>query len=331
MKSLRVRLLVELLAWCALFFFPILLFPGFWPKFINGSLNPLFLGLALTNLSLIGFYYVNSYLLIPKLYLTKKYLPYVASLLAILACIIFIMTRRPDFNPLPSPPFRYAQAAFIGSIVIRFLMLFLFSLGITYYNHLKLVEREKIKAELSYLKAQINPHFLFNTLNSIYALTVKKSDQAPESVTRLSAIMRYVITEAAQETVPLEKEISYITNYIELEELRLTSKVKLSYKVVGQPGGLHIAPLIFLPYIENAFKHGVSTKEDSFIDIVLIIEKSDLRLTVKNKKVAVRTVSNGLGMENAKMRLDLLYAGKHSLQVSQDESEFCVILAMQLA
>lgn len=331
MKSNRVRVFVELVAWTGLFFFPIVLFPGFWPKFVNGSFNPLFLGLAITNLMLISFYYLNSYLFIPRYYYTKKYLTYVGSLLLSLALIITILLSREDFNPLSSPPFRYATAAFAASIAIRFIMLFLLSLGISSYSRLKQIEREKIQAELSYLKAQINPHFLFNTLNSIYALTVKKSEKAPESVTRLSSIMRYVIADSAHELVPLEKEIAYLTNYVQLEQLRITDKVSLGYRVSGELTGMQIAPLIFLPYIENAFKHGVSTKEHSFIDISIEVKGTELMLLVKNNKVRVRTVSNGLGMENARMRLRLLYAGRHELRIEDREKEFSVSLKMQLA
>lgn len=330
MKTSRIRLLVEIAAWFALFFFPVILFPGFWPKFINGSFNPQFLGLAITNILLITFYYFNYYFLIPKFYFPKKYVYYTLCLFSYLFLMIFILQLRKEFNPLPSPPFRFANGAFIGSIVIRFIMIFLLSLGISSYNHLKQVEREKMKAELSYLKAQINPHFLFNTLNSIYALTVKKSDNAPESITRLSSIMRYVITEAATDFVPLEKEIEYISNYVELEELRITSKVKLNYKVSGNLSGRQIAPLIFVPFIENAFKHGVSTKENSDIGITITVEGNELHLFVKNTKVNVRTINNGLGMENAKMRLSLLYPGKHTLIVNNAEKEFTVSLKITL-
>jgi len=329
-KTNRIRLLVELIAWFALFFFPVVLFPGFWPKFVDGDLNPKFLGLALTNFFLISFYYTNLYYLIPRFYFQKKFVPYVVLLLSYLAMAVFVLQIRSDFNPLPSPPFRFANAAFIGSIIIRFIMIFLLSLGISSYNRLKQIEREKMKAELSYLKAQINPHFLFNTLNSIYALTVKKSDNAPESVTKLSGIMRYVITDAAQEFVPLDKEIDYITNYIELEELRLTSKVRMEYKVRGTFTGKKIAPLIFVPFIENAFKHGVSTKENSTIEISITVEENDLNLLVKNTKVHVRTLSNGLGIENARMRLQLLYPGKHQLVIKNDDSEYAVSLKMNL-
>lgn len=325
------RLLVELIAWCALFLFPIMLFPGFWPRAADGGINIKFAGLAITNTFLIGFYYLNYYFLIPKFYFPKRYLPYVLCLLIYLGVMILALDSDQGFNPLPSPPFKYANAAFVGSIIIRFIMLFLLSLGISSYNRLKQIEREKMKTELSYLKAQINPHFLFNTLNSIYALTVKRSELAPESITRLSSIMRYVITDAAHELVPLEKEIAYITDYVELEELRLTSKVELTYKVTGDLAGKQIAPLIFLPYIENAFKHGVSTRENSKIDIQVRIERNDLHLQVTNQKVNTHTVSNGLGMENARMRLQLLYPGKHELEVKNEADAFSVSLSITLA
>ncbi|MGZ3865017.1 MAG: sensor histidine kinase [Bacteroidia bacterium] len=330
MQSNRNRLLIELLAWFVLFFFPVLLFPGFWPKFINGSFNPFFLGLAITNIMLISFYYFHYYYLIPKFYYTKRFGIYVASLFGCLLFMIAVLLSNPSFNPLPSPPFRYAAGAYAGSVVIRFLMIFLFSLGVASYNRLKEIEREKIKTELSYLKAQINPHFLFNTLNSVYALAVKKSDSAPESITKLSGIMRYVITDAAQEYVPLDKEIDYITNYIELEELRLTSKVSLSFKATGVFTGKKIAPLIFVPFIENAFKHGVSTKENSTIQITISVEENALNLLVKNTKVNTHTVSTGLGIENAKKRLELLYPAKHKLAITDLDTDFTVSLKINL-
>lgn len=333
MKNSKIRLSVELGAWFALFLFPVVLFPGFWPKFINGTFNPLFLGLAITNLILISFYYFNYYFLIPRFYFSKKYLAYSVFVTACLLFTVFILQLKKEFNPLTSPPFRYATGAFIGSIVIRFIMMFLLSLGISSYNRLKNIEQEKTKAELSFLKAQINPHFLFNTLNSIYALIVKKSDSAPESVTKLSAIMRYVITDAAHDFVALEKELTYITNYIELEKFRLTSKVNLTFKIIGDPVGKQIAPLIFIPFVENAFKHGVSTQENSTISILISIENNQLHLLVKNTKLKSRSAnkeSMGLGIENGKQRLQLLYPGKHELSIKSSDEEFCVDLKMIL-
>jgi LytS/YehU family sensor histidine kinase len=282
---------------------------------------------------LILFYYFHYFYLIPRFYFAKRYAAYVLLLIACLFFMIFVMQIRRGFNPLPSPPFRYANAAFIGSIIIRFIVMFLLSLGIGSYNRLRQIEREKMKAELAYLKAQINPHFLFNTLNSLYALAVKKSDKAPESVTRLAGIMRYVISEAATDLVPLEKEVKYLDDYVALEKLRMTEKVKLTYEIKGELSGLRIAPLIFIPFIENAFKHGISTSEDCYIEIRLSVTDQQLFLQVKNCKPASRSFtqqSTGLGMENTRKRLDLLYPGKHSLKTEDKKDEFCIELNLTL-
>ena len=125
-------------------------------------------------------------------------------------------------------------------------------------SRLKLAEKEKVNAELSYLKAQINPHFLFNTLNSIYSLAIEKSDYTATAVVKLSSMMRYVITDASHKFVPLEKEINYISNYIELQKLRIDSSIKLMYTVTGDISDKKIAPLVLISFIENAFKYGVN-------------------------------------------------------------------------
>mgnify|MGYP000901177134 FL=1 len=236
-----------------------------------------------------------------------------------------------NFNPLPSPPFKYATLAFTISIALRFLMMLLLSLGFSSYNRLRLAEKEKLKTELSYLKAQINPHFLFNTLNSIYALTVKRSDSAPESVTRLASIMRYVITDASLDKVSLEKEIHYISAYIDLEKLRLTNKVKFKYELKGDFAGVKIAPMIFLPLIENAFKYGVSTHENSEIDIQITREQNIITFLSKNTKLKHdKNNSTGLGLKNVKKRLELIYGGKHEIIIHNAEDFFSVKLSITL-
>src|SRR5882724_6072973 len=139
-----------------------------------------------------------------------------------------------------------------------FLVVIFFALMLKIRERWKLTEREKIAAELSYLKAQINPHFLFNTLNSIYSLTLEKSDQAPTAIVQLSGMMRYVLDEAGKDMVPLDKEIAYIRNYIALQEARFGASLHLDCSVSGSPEGKKIAPLVLIPFIENAFKHGIN-------------------------------------------------------------------------
>jgi hypothetical protein len=330
MKSKSILFIIQALAWLVFLIFPGFVLSTIEPVFTNGSLHGALKGILILHSVLIAFYYLNYYYLIPKFYFTKRYSIYFPLLGVSMLFMILLMEIDPQFSPFYNSSLKVGELAFIFSIVVRFVMIFLLSLGIASYNRLKKTEEGKLKAELSYLKAQINPHFLFNTLNSIYALAVKKSDSAPESITKLSAIMRYAITDAAQDFVALEKEITYVSAYVELEKLRITDKVKLSYTVTGDPIGKQIAPLIFIPFIENAFKYGVSTRDNSVIGILISIGTKDLSISIKNTKIKDNKTKTGLGIANASKRLELLYPGKYSLVTTDLESEYKVELKIDL-
>lgn len=193
--------------------------------------------------------------------------------------------------------------------------------------------RDKLDAELSYLKAQINPHFLFNTLNSIYSLALQKSDDAANAVVKLSGMMRYVLTESQRESVSLEKEINYIKDYVELQKLRLGNAVRLDFNISGNAAQKQIAPLLLIPFIENAFKHGVNAEENSEIKIEINVTESAVNLFVKNNKVNVDNttdVKTGLGVENTKNRLILLYPDKHHLTIDDNPLSFAVSLSINI-
>ncbi len=183
-------------------------------------------------------------------------------------------------------------------------------------NRADRAEKEKVKAELDFLKSQINPHFYFNTLNNLYGLALLKSDKAPNAILKLSEIMEYVIYDARSEKVALDREIEYLRNYIELERLRLEGDAKVHFEVNGSTEGLQIAPLLLLPLIENAFKHGANSTQDA-VDIKMVINinpsNSDVELMVKNKFEAVEKTP-GLGIENLKKRLDLIYPNQYKLK-----------------
>lgn len=331
MKSKKIFLIIQIIAWLVFVIFPAFVFSTIQPAFIGGALNSPLQGIVILHSILIVFYYFNYYYSIPKYYFTKKNKTYIVILIIGLLIMILSMESNPRFSPFYEVPVPNGKLIFILSIMIRFVMIVLLSMGIASYNRLKQIEEAKLKAELSYLKAQINPHFLFNTLNSIYALTVQKSDNAPESVTKLSSIMRYSITDAAQDFVGLDKELNYINAYVELEKLRLTEKVKLNYSVTGNAEGKKIAPLIFIPFIENAFKYGVSTKDNSVIDIAIKIEAASLNVAVKNTKARANLENKlGLGIENTKKRLRLSYPGKHQLEIINAEKSFSVNLSIVL-
>ena len=163
--------------------------------------------------------------------------------------------------PRPNESYHFPQPRehselFDAQFLIPFLLVIALAFLIKITNRLNEINTEKRNAEVSYLKAQINPHFLFNTLNSLYALTLQKSNEAPIAVLKLSGIMRYVVTESNREYVPLEKELNYIKDYIALQKLRLDPNVSLVFEIDGEPFGKAIAPLLLIPFIENAFKYG---------------------------------------------------------------------------
>lgn len=230
------------------------------------------------------------------------------------------------------PPFDRGNFP-IGGVAFRFVNIFLISFGLRIYSQWRLAEQEKMKFQLSYLQAQINPHFLFNVLNSIYSLIINRSEHAADAVVKLSSIMRYVISEAAQSTVPLHKEIKYVSNYIELQRLRLAKNIKLDFNVAIEASEKQITPLILLPFIENAFKHGVSMEEACEINISIAVERDTLTLKVTNKKIKVNSTEkpeSGMGIENTMKRLQLVYPGRHSIRMDDNDKSFAVELNIQL-
>ncbi|MBI1781892.1 MAG: histidine kinase [Sphingobacteriales bacterium] len=198
----------------------------------------------------------------------------------------------------------------------------------------EMLVRENANAELQLLKAQVHPHFLFNTLNNIYSFTLSKSAQAEELVEKLSDMLRYMITDCNVELVPLEKEIKMLGDYIGLEKVRYGDRLDLWVDINNTKNNLLIAPLVMIPFVENSFKHGTSMMrgkqwiqlsiktEDNVLDFTLINSKPPAPVQNKNK--------TGIGLMNVKKRLALLYPGKHELTVTSNESIFSVRLTLQL-
>lgn len=336
---------------------------------------PPFLRDFFTYLLLLGFFYLNYYLLIPKFYQHKKYLIYI---FIVVGCYLFAESLPrlfirdfhvqkpqmhefppthfphvpgppmheshnhemppPDFHQPPQghrpPPF-FMKTVFWIDLSRHFFLftgVLFFSLMLKINERLKLAHKEKINAELSYLKAQINPHFLFNTLNSIYSLAIQKSDDTANAVVKLSGMMRYVLTESQNEFVSLQKELNYISDYIELQKMRWDANVRLNFKISGDAVGKNIAPLVLIPFIENAFKYGINPEENSEITIEIGINEAAINLFVKNNKVSVRPDpenKSGLGIENTKSRLQLMYPGKHYLTIDDNPATFSVSLSIK--
>lgn len=194
----------------------------------------------------------------------------------------------------------------------------------------QLAENERSRAELSTLKAQINPHFLFNTLNSIYSLALEKSDRTADAIVKLSGLMRYVLTESDIEFTSMATEIEYINRYIELQKLRISDKTTVMFDAGGDFQHHKIAPLLFTPFVENAFKYGVSTREDSVIKIMIKEEGRGILFRVENRIVdSVVGDSTKRGIENVRQRLQLLYPGNHSLEIDKPDGNFVVNLKIE--
>ncbi len=196
------------------------------------------------------------------------------------------------------------------------------------------LERDKIASELSFLKAQINPHFFFNTLNNIYALTMIDVDAAREALHKLSKMMRYVLYDTQEGTVLLSQEIEFVKGYIQLMQLRLTDKVKVNLETPTPLNDLPIAPMLLLPFVENAFKHGISARANSHIDIKIGQQNRVLKVEVRNSVFADQSTnleqSNGIGLANTRRRLDLLYHGRYNLDVIEQnaDNEYQVVLEL---
>jgi len=195
-------------------------------------------------------------------------------------------------------------------------------------------KKQQLSTELAYLKSQINPHFLFNSLNSIYSLTYKKSDKAPEAVLQLSKMMRYVLDESRNKVVTIKQEVEHLSDYIELQKLRLTNKTEVRFEVNLQNEYLFIEPMLLIAFVENAFKHGTDSVEKSLIDIRITTTQQGLifeskNTIAKNNSIPIESPS-GMGLSNVKKRLELLYPDTHQLTIKETENEFCINLNLIL-
>ncbi|MBL7825213.1 MAG: histidine kinase [Saprospiraceae bacterium] len=206
-----------------------------------------------------------------------------------------------------------------------------------YQNEKQVLLTQTIQSELRFLKSQINPHFLFNTLNNLYALTLKKSDKAPEIVLKLSEIMRYMLYECNERRVPLSREIQYIYNYLDLERLRQPKDADIRFIVEGNISNQIVAPLLFVPFLENSFKHGLNhmVTGAGFVRLSLLVSDEDLEFSIENSKVDQipkenHARSGGIGLVNVRQRLNILYPENHTLEITDEPNRYVVTLRLKL-
>ncbi len=284
--------------------------------------------------------YVNILYLIPEILSKNKTILYVVSLVGIAVMMtpikiaIFYLIHSND---------ALSQVYYVDNYHLPFLELILVGVASAIYklftdiifhqNKTRELEKQNLTSELKFLKSQIDPHFFFNTLNSLYALSLKKSDEAPETVLKLSNMMRYMLYECNDRTVPLQKEIDYIKNYIDLESIRFGDHFDVNLEIEGEALNKEIMPLIFSPFIENSFKHGMqSESENTFVDISLKIKDDHLFFNITNSKNANQSQKDvgGIGLENVKRRLNLVYPEKHMLKIKNQLETYSVELYLKL-
>jgi len=358
----NIRIFLHLLAWSILLGLP-LYFVKRW------QIGSDFLWLYYLNTIISGvIFYINYFVLVPKFFFSRKNHRYYISVIILLALFYFITDKSNglvfryvsdnhnesvvssdkqlshDERKMPAlpgpgrmfvrPPFRQMHLYNYG---FTSLFLIFFSIGLRVIErHSKTeklqeeLEKEKLNSELAFLKNQISPHFFFNTLNNIYSLISINAEDSQKAVLKLSKLMRYMLYDSEQGNTHLSNEIDFMNNYIDLMKLRMSEKISLKVSFPEKFEDITIPPLLFVPFIENAFKHGISYRESSFIDITLSIDQNSITFICKNSIIRSReeTEANhsGIGLENVTKRLNLLFQNKHTLKINKAGTVYEVVL-----
>ncbi|GAA4097537.1 hypothetical protein GCM10022392_21380 [Mucilaginibacter panaciglaebae] len=294
----------------------------------------------------ISLFYLNYLFFIPQFLNKKRYSVYI---LAIVITIVIYgfdkygvallfkeeVLRHKDMNGNKSVlsflPF-FISTLFTSTIFVLLSILLKFSVDWFLNERIQRdLENQRLTAELAFLKSQINPHFLFNSLNSIYSLAYQRSENTPDAILKLSEIMRYMLYECNDNKVDLTKELQYLQNYIDLQKIRFGNKAFIDFKIDGEVTDQKIVPLLLIAFIENAFKHGIAN--DSMLPITMFVNvnQQHLQFYIRNKKhTHNRDSIGGIGLANVKRRLDLLYPGKYNLDIRDENDTYTCELSLVL-
>lgn len=341
---------LHIVGWLIFFFAPFITYPlGLEFEFPRLVMQVVFIILML------ALFYSNYFIFIPRYLEKRKIAAYFLILISIIILLSYFVDRffldfvRPNFDGFsgagPPPVFdqghgpKPPEQMPIGNIfkgVTFFSVAALVSLGIKMTaewfrteNVKRELENDKLKAELSALKAQINPHFFFNVMNNIASLARKKSDDTEHYIIKLSELMRYNLNDLTHEKVPLVSEIDFIKAYIEIQYLRVPSCNKVEFAIPTSLSGIYIAPMLLFPFVENAFKYGVNYEQDNIIRILVKLEGNSLVFHSENAITpSSGEVSTGMGIENARKRLELIYGKKYHLDISDKNRIFSVRLVI---
>ena len=297
--------------------------------------------------------YVVLYFLLPRFLFKRRYVEFILYLIVFIFVLVFFITIPIEYYVIKElknsteeiDVVEFAKFRGILALVVKLMIIGIavaIKLTNVWLKNLKKrqkIEKDKLEveiklreAELKLLRAQIHPHFLFNTLNNLYGLTLEKSDKAPELVLKISNLLDYMLYRCNTPKVLLIKEIEHIRNYIELEEIRYDDRLKINFDVEGDISDQKIIPLLLIPFVENSFKHGVSKElTDSFIDIKIAVKENELSFIIKNSNQQKDTkpdsdIPSGIGLKNVKQRLEMIYAGNYSIDIITDDNTYTVSL-----
>jgi signal transduction histidine kinase len=336
-------ILIHASAWILLFSLPALLSPSHNPNekpatVANGMMN--FIIPRISDAILISFFYLNALVLIPQFFYKKKYIVYISSIIFFFAIYVPFMWFLWVNLTKQGIGFTFNRHLFFST----FIFLFILACSIAYKTISDKVisdrlasqkETENLKTELSLLRSQVSPHFMFNVLNNMVALARKQSDQLEPSLIKLSSLMRYMLYETDEEKVSLEKETEYLQSYIDLQQQRFGKKVLINVKMCKADKIYFIEPMLLIPFVENAFKHGTGMIENAHIDIELKAENNMLNFRVCNQydpsSIEIKDKASGIGLTNVQRRLQLLHPGNHTLRITKDNGLFTVTLQINLS
>jgi two-component system, LytTR family, sensor kinase len=348
-------IILHVLAWLTLIILPQLIINRFWGNnnYVAWEFyfNAFVYGLI---------FYINYIWLVPEFFLTGRKTFYFLLAFGVIVVLYFfswyinanyihdpvrekamseVMEKLSHGRPVHRPPFQQLHIYFFTLLSI---LVTGFSLGLKVLERHSLtekrqkeLEKEKLNSELAFLKNQVSPHFFFNTLNNIYSLIEISKEHAQEAVLKLSRLMRYLLYETEQSQTLLSHEVEFMKNYIDLMKLRLSGKVELKVDFPGTLADYHIPPLLFIPFIENAFKHGISYRERSFIHLLLRMEGNKVEFRCSNSlnrksESGSDDKYSGIGLENVKKRLNLLFPDRHLLNIDSSGDVFTVLLEINL-
>jgi two-component system LytT family sensor kinase len=338
-KKKWLKYLLHIAVWLVVFSLPYLLRPPYDPQKSRNHDSEGFLYLNLiTDLFWVGAFYLNAYILTERFIYTKKYLQYVLILLG-LYCLIMLFHGWLFVHLIKGRPFIFQMSASFN--LTAFLLTVAASITYKLFwdksetdRLLQEKQEENLKTELSFLRSQISPHFVFNVLNNMVALARLKSDQLEPTIMKLSNLMQYMLYETDEEKVMLGTEVEYLQSYIDLQQQRFGSKVKLNISLEAKEDWLSIEPMMLIPFVENAFKHGVGMIENPEINIKLQTNKKQLFFEVCNKYNSetqeVKDKTSGIGLPNVMRRLNLLYGNRHELIIRRQDKWFTISLKLNL-